>query len=64
MTCTQLYFQGFFCFVLFFKFKAILRDVMGGEKFYFLLFFIIHLFNDTGCRRIVTLEGIRAVYFA
>ena len=32
--------------------KAILRDVMREEKFYFSLFFIIYLCNDPCCHRI------------
>ncbi len=38
-------------------FKAILRDVMGEEKFYFSLFFIIHLCNDPCCHRIISPSG-------
>ncbi len=44
--------------------KAILRDVMGEEKFYFSLFFIIHLCNDPCCHRIISPQYIRAGYFA
>ncbi len=42
---------GFFNYNLF---KAILRDVMGEEKFYCSLFFIIHLCNDPCCHRILS----------
>ncbi len=44
--------------------KAILRDVMGEEKFYFSLFFIIHLCNDPCCHRIISPQCIRAGCFA
>ncbi len=44
--------------------KAILRDVMGEEKFYFSLFFIIHLYNDPCCHRIISPQCIRAGHFA
>ena len=40
--------------------KAIQRDVMGEEKFYFSLFSIIHLCNDPCCHRILSPLCIRA----
>ena len=45
-------------------FKAILRDVMREEKFYFSLFFNIHLCNDPCCYRIISPQCNRAGYFA
>ena len=44
--------------------KAILRDVMGEEKFFFSLFFIIDSCNDPCCHRILSPQCIRAEYFA
>ncbi len=44
--------------------KAILRDVMGEENFYFSPFFIIQLCNDPCCHRIISSQCIRAGYFA
>ncbi len=38
---------------------AILRDVMGDKKFYFLLFFIVHLCNDP-CHYILSPQCIQA----
>ncbi len=39
--------------------KAILRDVMGEEKFYFSLFFIIQLCNDPCCLSVFVLGSLR-----
>ena len=49
---------------LFLQVKAILRDVMGEEKFYFSLFFIIHLCNDPCCHRMISPQCVRAGHFA
>ena len=45
-------------------FKAIPRDVMGKENFYFSLFFIIHLCNDPCCHHILSPQCIHVGYFA
>ena len=44
--------------------QAILRDVMGKEKFNFSLFFIIHLCNDPCCHCIISPQCIHAGCFA